>query len=685
MPPSTPRPPATKRKPVARPRRRIQRVVAHPARRLALCGLLVIVIFGALAVRVTQLQVLSGDRYRLASLSQTKHYVSIPAQRGTIFDRDGRDLAMSVDLSAVYADPQRVLDPIAYAAQLAPILHVSDTDLRELMSNRKREFQFLAHRVDDTVVAEVRKLGLAGIGFSDESARQYPSGALAGSVIGEVGGDGAGLTGLEWLYRNELKGRAGKLVVERDQQGLDIPNTASHEIDAERGTDIVLTLDEPLQWETEQSLIDEVNATQAKGGMAVVVDTANGDVLAMASIEGASGNSPTHVSGPTEATRPLQQLFEPGSTNKLITLSTAIEDGLVTPDTVIDVPSALMIGGARFSDVDVHGDVKMTVSEILRQSSNIGTIEIAQRLTNDRLADALKAFGLGSTTSIDFPGQASGILRDPDHYYSNGLASTAIGYGVAVTGMQMLDAYVTIANGGVTRPPRLLDATVDAKGVRHDAAIVDGHRVVSSQTAAEMSQMLTGVVSGGTGACAAIQGYTIAGKTGTAHKATNGGYSTGTMASFIGYAPAAHPKLASIVVLDEPATTYGGAAAAPVFADVMQFALTHYGVTPDDVTNAQFDAARSSAAEAGTECIDPAAAAAAHAATEQATAIAQHSASTTTVPHKAAKHGPASTTSTTPATTPGSGAGATKTSSPTGTGGAPATAGSVSGDTSQSG
>ena len=226
----------------------------------------------------------------------------------------------------------------------------------------------------------------------------------------------------------------------------------------------MLTLDEPLQWQAEQSLIDQVTATGAKGGMAVVVDVTTGDVLALASVDGATAPTPARPSGPGEINRPLMDLFEPGSTNKLITLSTAIEDGVVGPDTLIGVPPQLRVGDATFTDVDPHGDVQMSVSDILRQSSNIGTIEIAQHLSKDRLAAALRSFGLGSPTSVDFPGQASGLLLDPSKYYDTGLASTAIGYGVAVTGMQMLDAYATIANGGVTRPPHLLDATIDSRG-----------------------------------------------------------------------------------------------------------------------------------------------------------------------------------------------------------------------------
>jgi len=299
------------------------------------------------------------------------------------------------------------------------------------------------------------------------------------------------------------------------------------------------------------------------------------------------------------------ELFEPGSTNKLITLSTAIEAGVVGRDTLINVPAELHVGDAVFKDVDPHGNIEMSVSDILRESSNIGTIAIAQHLSKEQLADALRSFGLGSRTTVDFPGQASGLLLDPSKYYDTGLASTAIGYGVAVTGMQMLDVYATIANAGVPRPPRLLDETIDSRGKHHPTLERVGRRVVSPDTAATMTDMLMGVVSDGTGACAAIPGYIVAGKTGTSRKAVDGGYSHGTMASFIGFAPAQHPRLAAIVVVDEPRSQYGGAAAAPVFASVMQFALTRSDVAPDDPGNTQFNAARSAADATGANCDQP--------------------------------------------------------------------------------
>jgi cell division protein FtsI (penicillin-binding protein 3) len=662
--------------------------VANPARRLAVCSLLVVIVFGALAVRVTQLQVLSGNRFRQMSLRQTQQTVPLPAQRGTIFDRNGSDLAMSVELTSIYADPKQVTDDITYAAELAPILHVSRKDLLARLDNKRFDFAYLARRVSDGIVGAVKKLELPGIGYIPESARRYPADPLAGSLIGRVGGEGSGLeggTGLEYLYDNLLAGKDGKLIVERDQQGLAIPNTATHEIEARRGSDLVLTLDESLQWQAEQALIDQVTATNARGGMAAVVDVTTGDVLALASVEGARRGYPARPSAAGEINKPLMELFEPGSTNKLITLSTAIESGVVGPDTMIDVPAQLRIGDAVFKDVDPHGNTQMSVSDILRESSNIGTIEIAQHMPKERLADALRSFGLGSRTAVDFPGQASGLLLDPAKYYDTGLASTAIGYGVAVTGMQMLDAYATIANGGVTRPPRLLDAVIDSEGKRHPALEQRGRRVVSPKTALEMTNMLTGVVSDGTGACAAIPGYIVAGKTGTSRKAINGGYSAGTMASFIGFAPVQSPRLAAIVVLDEPSSQFGGAAAAPVFSSVMQFALSRSDVAPDDVGNTQFNAARAAAAQTGANCDPPPTARAVLRPTTVTTPTTAPTSTSTTAPATTSTTAPAPTsTSTSTSTTPTSATGGTTPVTATQTK-SKATTGSLGHDTSQSG
>ena len=336
--------------------------------------------------------------------------------------------------------------------------------------------------------------------------------------------------------------------------------------------------------------------------MAAIIDVTTGDVLSMATVHGASAGKPAGVAGPGEHNAPLTELFAPGSTSKLITLSWAIEHGLVTPDTTFTVPASIKVDPsvqAPFVDAEWHPMENWTTADILRESSNVGTIEIAQRMKNQELADAVTAFGLGKKTAIDWPGQPNGLVLSPKDYYATGKYSTAIGYGAAVTGMQMLDAFTTIANDGVSRPPRLLGSTIDANGVRHRAPTPAGTRVVSATTARTMTSMLEGVVSNGTGACAAIPGYPVAGKTGTSKKLLDSGkYSdSATMASFIGYAPADHPRFAAIVVLDTPAPSYqfGGAVAAPVWSEIMQFALTRYVVPPTDTANAQFDEARKAA------------------------------------------------------------------------------------------
>jgi len=607
------RPPVRARRPDRAPQ------AALSARRLGVCSALLILGFGALAARVGQLQLANGGRYKQLSVQLARHTIPLSAERGSVFDRNGRDLAMSIERTTVYADPTLVTDPIGEAARLAPLLKVDEHTLLRSLSDKgtaasPRRFVYLAHTVADGVAGAVQALKLPGIGFVPESARSYPAGSVAAAVIGDVHSDGSGAAGIETEYNSLLKGTPGMLVVEQDPLGHDIPDTQETRVDAKRGTDVVLTLDEDLQWQAEYSLLDQVKATGAKSGMAVVVDVTNGDVVAMASVHGATATEPAHVAGPGDNNAPLTDLFEPGSTNKLITLSWALEHGHISANTMFQVPYSIPVapGVKPYYDAEPHTGVPggiehWTTADILRESSNVGTIEIAQRMHNQELADGLHAFGLGTKTTIDWPYQPAGLLIPPSQYYATGKYSTAIGYGVAVTGMQMLDAFATIANGGVARPPHLLDGTIDAKGVRHPAVIPDGARVVSTNTANVMTNMLEGVVANGTGACAAIPGYVVAGKTGTAKKAlATGGYaSAATMASFIGFAPADHPRFATLVALDENNLSYGGEVAAPVFSEIMQFALQQYGVSPTDLANTQYAAAQATAKVAANPCAVP--------------------------------------------------------------------------------
>jgi cell division protein FtsI (penicillin-binding protein 3) len=577
-------------------------------RRLGFCTIVVVIVFGVLAARVVQLQVMSGDRFRAMALDQRLRTVPIAAARGSIFDRNGRDLAMSIERSSVYADPTLVTDPAMYAAQLAPIVGGDPTMLETRLSDRERRFVYVARTVTDEIADQIRALGLPGVSFVPEPQREYPAGSVAAAVVGRVGGEGYGLDGLEALYNEQLTGTPGEFVAEQDQHGREIPDTERRRVPAVAGTDLVLTLDQALQYQVERSLVDQVTATAALGGMALVVDVRTGDVVAMATVQGATATEPARPARAGENNKPLTDLFEPGSTNKLITVATAIENGIVGPQTPFDVPTYLQVGDKTYTDTHRENAMeRWSTTDILRESSNIGTIMIAQHVGKEKLAQALRDFGFGEKTAIDYPGQPNGLLLDPAEYYTTGLASSAIGYGIAVTAMQMVDVYATIANNGMTVPPRLLAATIDAAGDRTEVASEPGKQVISAETAQTMTTMLTQVVRGGTGACAAVEGYTVAGKTGTSRKpAPGGGYSNSTMASFVGFAPAEDPRFAAIVVLDEPVTEFGARASAPVFSEIVRAALTQYRVPPTDTDDdRQFDAARAKAAEEANDCSVP--------------------------------------------------------------------------------
>jgi cell division protein FtsI (penicillin-binding protein 3) len=467
-----------------------------------------------------------------------------------------------------------IKEPLVYAAKLAPIVHVDQPELEARLSNRKSAFAYVARKVDDETAKQVRALDLVGISFQDESRRFYPNGTIAAPVVGFVGTDNNGLGGMEYHYDKLLTGTPGSVQVERDPQGNDIPGGEHQVAAAKRGQDVVLTIDSSLQWSTEQALLRGVTSMNAQRGMAIVVDVQTGDVLAMATVDGATDTAPAQAATSADKNRPVTDVYEPGSTNKVITMSGAIQEGITTPDSVSTVADSITVGDKPYDDDEAHPTEEMTTAQILAQSSNVGTIQIAHELGKDRLANYLRAFGFGQRTGLNLPGEAPGVTFDAAQYNDTSMGSVPIGYGIAVTAMQMLDVYTTIANHGTARPPRLVAATIDAAGNRHDEPLAAPHQVVSAATADAVNGMLQKVVNEGTGWKAQIPGYQVAGKTGTARKAP---YTTGeTNASFAGFAPAGDPKLATIVVMDAPqGSPYGAEAAAPVFQEIMRFALTY--------------------------------------------------------------------------------------------------------------
>jgi len=530
-------------------------------------------VYAILGARLIDVQARDRGYYEQLGVHQRVHSVALPAERGSIFDRNGNDLAVSVSRSSIWADPRVIKDPDVYAARLAPILGIDAVTLANELGAKNRAFVYVARTVERDVAAKVRALDLAGIGFVPETRRYYPAGALAAPLLGFVGVDNNGLAGLEAGQEGPLAGKPGRMEVERDPQGRELPDGQRRVTEPRSGQDLLLTIDQSLQYEAERVLSDEVGFAKAKGGTAVLADVRTGDILAMATVDGATANVAPHPAAAGTPNRPLTDVFEPGSTNKVVTVAAALEAGLVNPATTLTVPGQLTVDGTKYEDVHSHPS-QLSVADILRLSSNVGTILIARKLGSARFDAALRSFGFGSPTGLDFPGEASGILLPLANYNATSLASMPVGSGIAVTAVQMLDVYLTIANGGVARAPRLVAATVDAAGQRHEAPLGASRRVVSPQTAASMRTMLEGVVADGTGTKAQIRGYRVAGKTGTARKPPYVKPPYRYVASFVGFAPADSPRFAAIVVLDEPRVdATGGMIAAPAFSRIMQYAL----------------------------------------------------------------------------------------------------------------
>ena len=574
--PRGPRPP--RRLATARPPRPERRSMALKV----VLGVLLLAVVG----KLVDVQVLGADRYVSVGEEQRLRTVRLDATRGRILDREGHDLALSVLRPSVFADPSQVEDPRAAARALAPVI---GAEVRELEAKLRRDTQFvyLARRVDDDLAARVVELDIAGIHLHEEPARFTPSDELARSVIGKVADDQSGSTGMELLLDDVLTGTPGELRYERARDGGTIAAAGETRIPARPGSDVVLTLDRSLQYETERVLSEQVDALGAKGGMVVVSRPATGEILALGNI---TRNTDDEIIT-AGANRAVIDVFEPGSVNKVITIAAALEEGLVEPDSTRIVPDHHQVADHTFSDDHEHPTAPMTVTDILAKSSNVGTIMIGQELGKDRIDRYLRAFGFGEKTALGFPNEARGLLLPTDRWSGTSIGSIPIGQGIAVTAMQMLSAYNVIANDGVYVEPRLVDATVDADGRRTAVRASDGKRIVSEETARQVRAMLVEAVVDGTGGRAQVPGYSVGGKTGTARKPQD----TGTyqdragnyhyVAAFTGMVPAEDPELSIIVVIDEPtATIYGGSAAAPVFADLASFALSRFRIPPAGTT-----------------------------------------------------------------------------------------------------
>jgi cell division protein FtsI/penicillin-binding protein 2 len=522
------------------------------------------------ALRATWLGTVKSGSLSDRAVSQQIEDVPDPAKRGTIFDRNGVDLAVSEDSVTVFAHPFLIKDPARVAARLAPLIGSSEDELLRKLADRKTTFVYLRRKMDASLGEKIKNLKIEGIGTVTEPKRVYPQGFLASQVLGLVGTDNVGLSGLEYSQDRVLRGEDGERRLVKDALGEPVSLIETKR--SKPGKSLQLTLDVRIQERTEAVLAEVGQTYTPHGATAVVMDPRSGEILALANWPRVDANNVEGAPAIARQDRAIQDNYEPGSTFKAITVSGALSERLVTPDTVFEVPPEIQVADRTVGEAHDGGGGTKTVARILAESSNVGSVMIGLKLGAKRFDKWVRRFGFGRPTGVDLPGEEGGIVLRPEHYSGSSMGNMPIGQGIAVTPMQMATAYTAIANHGVMRRPYIV------KGDQPPPK-----RVLKRRTADQVSQMLEGVLAaGGTAEEAQVEGYTLAGKTGTAEKAIKGGYSkTDFIASFIGYAPARNPRLLVAVMVDTPrGDIYGGTVAAPAFERIMEFALPYLKIPP---------------------------------------------------------------------------------------------------------
>ena len=589
------------------------------------------VLFLAVLARVTLLQTVQADGLRLAGKSQRTTQQLLKAHRGTIFDRKGADLALSVPAQTITANPKLVLDPVGTVRTLTAMLHLDPSkqqSLTEAFTSKKNSFVYVARQIDPHLAQTVVSLRMAGISSLSEDKRILPDGDVGRSVVGRTDPDLQGTGGLEKEYNDILKGVDGEQSQEHDRQFRSIAG-GNETVAAVPGSDIVLTLDRGLQFQVEKALKDRVEALTAVGGTAIVYGVNTGDVYASANVRRNADGTVEVTSANLAAT----DAHEPGSVAKVFSLSAAVNEGLATPETTINVPGFLTYRPINKSDekwkfkirdAEPHNEEPMSLRDIIVHSSNIGTVLITEGLGTLKFGHYLHEFGFGSTTGLGLPDESSGIMKPAADWQATEKVTPRYGYGYAATSLQLVAAVNTIANGGVYVAPRLVLSTIDANGQTHDAPPSPSHEVLTPQTAATMTSMMKDVVCYGTAKYAKVPGMSVAGKTGTAllkpqvdpalaaaqkqqgipttttiaptgetNPAAATDYQAGDgtkeyFSTFVGFFPADHPQVTILVSIDRPDPSnqdhLGGKAAGPLFSTLATIAMheLHVSPTPND-------------------------------------------------------------------------------------------------------
>jgi len=538
----------------------------------------------AIGARLVQLQVNQHEELASRARSQQVGAIETSPSRGQLLDRQGRELARSIDTESFFADPREILNTDNTARRIAAVTGQDRTELAGRLSEAKetnKKFIWIVRRLDIQSASKLDQLNLDGIYSRKEPKRYYPNDSLAAHVLGFVGTDEIGLSGVEQYYNEKIRGEAGKVFLERDR---DRRAFESYEVQSHPGQTVVLTIDQAIQYRTEQALSAAVDRAHAKSGAAIVMDPRTGEILALANAPTFDPNQPAANSAEARANGALQNIYEPGSTFKIVAYSAAIEKGLVKPDDKIDCQMGqITVAGRLIHDGHPYG--VLTVADALAKSSNVGAIKLGLLVGNESMYEYMKRLGFGSRTGIDLAGESPGILRPLSRWQPSSIGSLAIGQEVGVTPLQMATAYSVLANGGTLVKPHLLRELRAPDGTVLFQAKPETRPALKAETTEALRSMFEGVTLHGTAKKAQLDGYTAAGKTGTAQKVdprTHAYSATKFIGSFVGFAPVKNPAVVIIVVIDEPLGSYhGGDVAAPVFREIAEQILPELGVAPD--------------------------------------------------------------------------------------------------------
>ena len=510
---------------------------------------------------------------------QQQQTVTLPAHRGTIFDRHGFQLAIGERATTIYANPREVTQPQVVARAAERALGLNPDDVYRTITDGSKGFVYVARQADEKAAKRLERLHLAGLGFYSEERRVYPQGRVGSSLLGYAGVDNRGLAGIELSLDRLLAGRSGKQTVVRDPYGRSLDTLKT--VPERDGRDVYLTIDHNIQANAQLALWKAVHQWSAKSATAIVMNPRTGAILAMAGAPGFDANEYPDVSEDLQRNRAVTDTYEPGSTFKLVTVAGVLSDGLVTPQSEFTLAPEIQVADRTIHDAEDRDTVTYSVEQILAHSSNVGAITLAEILTKQPKRDVsywISRFGFGHKTGIDFPGESAGIVLPPSDWTGATIGTVPIGHGIAVTPVQMAAAYAAIANKGVWVQPHLVDRVAGSARRK-----LERRRIVSRYIAAELTNMLRDVVIEGTGTKAEIPGYQVAGKTGTAAiPLPTGGYSSEKyVSSFVGFVPAGNPQLLVLVTVDEPqGAIFGGMVAAPVFQEIAKFDLQYLGILP---------------------------------------------------------------------------------------------------------